>query len=246
MRTQRAEVRRIGSAKVAAAIMIGALAAGCAGRTANPVSAYSPHDQVMDCVQIGAEIDRNNKYMLQLGRESIATEHKNIAVGAVSLLLFWPAAFAMDFKGAADTDLQARDERNKVLTGLAAQKGCRVPQPMTMSAALDAGAEGMREEAEANEADHARRQGATGGGAWDGSTAYPAPAPATKSMPAPVVAPVMAPVMAPAAPTAVSSTAPAAPSAAASPAVGLEDLMRRFLAGEMDQAEYLRQRAALR
>jgi len=121
--------------------------AGCAGRDAAPVSAYSPRDNNLSCEQIDGEIAASNERMVSLAVESKEKEQQNIAAGAAGAIIFLPALFFMDFKGAADTDLAAQVERNRVLDQLAAEKDCDAEEPLTQQQALDKAAEILREKA---------------------------------------------------------------------------------------------------
>jgi hypothetical protein len=111
------------------------MVAGCAGRDPIPVSAYMPNDAGLTCPEIDAEIVGNNSGLKARVNESIDTRDKNIVVGAAAILLFLPAALAMDLKGAASTEATALEARNRTLTMLGAKQRCRTTHAMTVAEA---------------------------------------------------------------------------------------------------------------
>jgi hypothetical protein len=108
-----------------AIVAVAALCAGCAGRDAAPVATVQPQDQYSDCPMITAEIEANNAKVKQLADERGIKVAQNVAAGVAGLVV-WPLLFAMDFKGAADSDLAALQARQQYLTNLAAQR-CAKP-----------------------------------------------------------------------------------------------------------------------
>ena len=135
--------------RLCAVTCAGLMMAGCAGRDAVPVSAYLPNDKEMSCREVGTEIQRNNDLLRAKVREVADTEQRNIVVGAAALILFWPAAFAMDLKDAAGTEANSLEQRNAVLAQLAAKGRCRTARPFTVA---DAEAERVATEVAAREA----------------------------------------------------------------------------------------------
>ena len=97
------------------------LCAGCAGRDAAPIATVQPHDQTSDCAMISAEIEANNAKVRELADEKGAKVVQNVAAGVAGLVV-WPVLFAMDVKGAADTDMAALQARQQFLTQLAVQR----------------------------------------------------------------------------------------------------------------------------
>lgn len=118
-----------------AALCAGLLVAGCAGRDPVPVSAYQPNDTGLSCNELNTEIQGNNDALRTRVQESKDKQDRNILIGGAALLLFWPAAFAMDMKGAADTEAKAYEQRNRTLALLAAKKKCSTTHPMTVAEA---------------------------------------------------------------------------------------------------------------
>lgn len=190
------------------------LVAGCAGRTAVPVSAYQPNDNQMSCREVDSEIQRNNEALRVRVQEGAETEKRNIAVGAAAILLFWPAAFAMDFKDAAGTEAMSLEQRNATLTQLAAKQRCRTTHAMTVA---EAEAERVaREVAERRMSEENKVTGVT----------TPTD-PRLRQASQPTA-------------TAVRQASAAEPGLDRS---RLRDLMDRFLRGEISKAEYERLRA---
>jgi hypothetical protein len=101
--------------------MVGALCAGCAGRDATPIATVQPHDQSSDCAMVSAEIEANNAKVQELANEKGLKVAQNVAAGVVGVVV-WPVLFAMDFKGAADSDMAALQARQQFLSRLAVQR----------------------------------------------------------------------------------------------------------------------------
>jgi len=190
--------------------------AGCAGRDAVPVSAYSPNDKEMSCRELDTEIQRNNDVLRDRVGEAAGTEQRNIVVGATALLLFWPALFAMDLKDAAGTEATSLEQRNVVLAQLAAKGRCQTARAMTVAEA----------EAERVAAEVAARA-------------------AEETVDAPGVRTPTDQRLHQTSPVATPAVAPAAVQASATEGdrERLRDLMDRFLRGDISKAEYDRLRA---
>ncbi len=184
-----------------------------AGRDAVPVSAYSPDDKQMSCLEIDTEIQRNNGQLRTKVSEVADTEQRNIVVGAAALILFWPAAFAMDLKDAAGTEANSLEQRNVVLAQLAAKGRCRTAHAMTVAEA----------EAERVAAEIAQRKADEGAGVAGVKT----PTDQRLHQASAVASP--GAVQAAAAPGVDRDR--------------LRDLMERFLNGQISKAEYERLRA---
>lgn len=121
-------MRRLGALTCAGLVL-----AGCAGREPMPVSAYMPSDAEMTCEAVDAEIRRNNDALRARVNEDAETQNKNILVGTAAFLLFAPIALAMDFKGAASTEANSFEQRNRTLTGLATRKRCATAHAKTVA-----------------------------------------------------------------------------------------------------------------
>jgi hypothetical protein len=107
--------------------MLALLCAGCAGRDAQPIQTVQPQDQYSDCAMISAEIEANNAKVKQLADEKGVKVAQNVAAGVAGIVV-WPLWFAMDFKGAADSDMAALQARQQYLANLAVQR-CSRPVP---------------------------------------------------------------------------------------------------------------------
>jgi len=202
------------SRQLCALLCASVVVTGCAGRTAVPVLAYLPSDDQMSCREIDSEIQRNNDALRARVQESADTEKRNIVVGAASILLFLPAAFAMDFKDAAGTEATSLEQRNATLTQLASKRRCQTAHAMTVA---EAEAErGADEVSERRKAEENKVMGVT-------TPTDPRLRQANQSAPSAVRE-------ASAAETGVDRGR-------------LHDLMDRFLRGEISKAEYERLRA---
>jgi hypothetical protein len=114
-------MRKIATVRTTATVTSLAIAlAGCATASRDVPTAYvSPLQyQSYDCDQLGAESRRLNTRVQQLGGRLDEAANNDQAIMAVTLVLFWPAAFALGgtkaqeaeyarFKGEADAINQA-------------------------------------------------------------------------------------------------------------------------------------------
>lgn len=80
----------------------------------------------MDCAAINAEVQANNKKVIELGGEEGAKVAQNVAAGVAGLFI-WPLWFAMDFQGAAPKEVAALQARQQYLATLAEQRCGAVP-----------------------------------------------------------------------------------------------------------------------
>lgn len=110
--------------RVAGVLVVAAMLGACAGRDPNMVPVVQASDQSLTCDTIQAQVMANDTQMKSLAKESSNTTGGNVALAIVGGLLFWPALFAMDFKGAADKETTALQQRQSYLATLAAQRGC--------------------------------------------------------------------------------------------------------------------------
>lgn len=84
----------------------------------------------MDCAAINAEVQANNKKVIELGSEEGAKVAQNVAAGVAGLII-WPLWFAMDFQGAAPKEVAALQARQQYLATLAEQRcGAVMPLPI--------------------------------------------------------------------------------------------------------------------
>jgi hypothetical protein len=106
------------------AVVLVAQLGACAGRDPQMTATVQPQDMASDCPAITAQITANNTRLMSLKTEQGNTQGGNIALAVVGGLLFWPALFAMDLKGAAGKEIESLNQRQGYLQQLAAQKGC--------------------------------------------------------------------------------------------------------------------------
>lgn len=107
-----------------AAILLAALAAGCGGRAANPVSTVSATDRDMTCTELQNSIAGNEGRIAGLYAEEQRARSNNVAIGVVGGLLFWPALFALDTRNTEQVEINALRSRNTYLTSLSSQRRC--------------------------------------------------------------------------------------------------------------------------
>jgi hypothetical protein len=95
--------------------------AACAGRDAQPIAMVQPQDTGSDCAMIHAEIEGNNTRAQALASENGGRVAQNVAAGVVGVFV-WPVLFAMDMKGAANTEAGQLQARQEYLANLAQQR----------------------------------------------------------------------------------------------------------------------------
>ena len=169
----------------------------------------------MTCSELDREIGRNNDAMRSRVVEGHDRQGRNIMIGAVGILLFWPALAALDLKDAPGKELEALDARNKALVRYADQRACRV------QTALDVPAVKAEYEAKFDK---------------EGNPVESASVNNDRTLPAKPAA------AAPRTTTAASQPQRAVDPVARGELQGLMDL---FLQGEIDQTEYEQRRIAL-
>lgn len=97
---------------------------GCAGRAADPVAAIQPNDSRLSCRELVLEININNKSISDLmGEQKRKATNNAVAVG-VGAVLFFPALFFMNLKGADKAEALAFQRRNKGLAERHKAKRC--------------------------------------------------------------------------------------------------------------------------
>jgi len=101
-----------------------ALLVGCAGREAQRITVVQDGDFSRDCESLHLESQSINSQVKSLITENSKKQGKNAALTVVSVVVFLPALFALDLKGAAKAEFEALHERNKHLANIAASKGC--------------------------------------------------------------------------------------------------------------------------
>ena len=115
-------------AAVAAALIL----PGCAGRKPNPVAEVQDGDAQLSCAQLAQEVQVNNRAILGLIGEQRKVEGNNVAAGVAGAIVFFPALFFMNVKGAAGEEARAYQRRNEGLIARYQGKGCK-PEIKTAS-----------------------------------------------------------------------------------------------------------------
>lgn len=108
-------------ATIIAALVCAAFVAACAGRDPQQIATVQATDANASCAMIKAEIEANNARVSDLAAERGWKIGQNVVAG-VGGVLFFPLLFAMDMKGAAVTEADALQARQKYLTALANEK----------------------------------------------------------------------------------------------------------------------------
>jgi len=115
-----------------AALSIAALVlSGCAGRKPNPVAEIQPGDASLTCQQLRSEVQVNNQAIFGLIGEKKKSQGGNIVAG-VGAVIFLPALFFMNVKGAAGDEARAYQRRNQGLISRYNAKSCK-PAIKTMT-----------------------------------------------------------------------------------------------------------------
>lgn len=96
----------------------------CAGRDAAPVSVVQTYDRDLSCDQVAAEIASNETKIDQLQNEHDEAHDRNVGIGIVGGLLFWPALFALDTGDAEKIEIGALRDRNSHLARFQFDQDC--------------------------------------------------------------------------------------------------------------------------
>jgi len=98
------------------------LFAGCAGRTANPISIYMPGDEGRSCAGLKTEIAQLQADMAALLPKTSKLGSNTLwAIGGIVLLFPF---FFMDFKDAEKIEFEAMRQRHNWLLNRALEKNC--------------------------------------------------------------------------------------------------------------------------
>jgi hypothetical protein len=97
----------------------------CAGRDPDPIDEIHDSDARMSCVELRREIDVNSQAVRGLIDEKQDKQTQNVVAGAAGAILFWPALFFMDLKGASAEEARAYQRRNQGLLSRYNARGCR-------------------------------------------------------------------------------------------------------------------------
>ena len=111
-------MKRVMCVLLIAAIMF----AGCAGRTANPISIYMPGDERRSCNALKMEIAQLQVDMAALLPKTNKSGTNTLwAIGGV---LFLVPFFFMDLKDAEKVEFEAMRQRHNMLLNYAIEKNC--------------------------------------------------------------------------------------------------------------------------
>lgn len=94
----------------------------CAGRSANPVSAYQYGDEKKSCERLRADISNASSEIAILLPDTQKTG-KNVALGVAGAFFLVPLFF-MDFSEAEQVEVNALRRRHNNLVAISAEKKC--------------------------------------------------------------------------------------------------------------------------
>lgn len=120
------------------ALTIAAFAlSACAGRVANPVRIIQDGDAALSCAALKQEIQISNDTLTRLVGDQKSVANKNTAAVALGAVIFFPALFFMNLKGAAAEEAKAMQDRIQGLATRHNNKGCTPPIKVTSAADAD-------------------------------------------------------------------------------------------------------------
>lgn len=115
---------------------------GCAGRAANPVAQILPNDSRLSCRELVLEININNRAIAGLMGEQKRKANNNAVAVGVGAIVFFPALFFMNLKGADKAEALAYQRRNQGLLERHKVKRCKpalqMSKPVRQKAAKSA------------------------------------------------------------------------------------------------------------
>ena len=101
------------------------LFSGCAGRQANPVSAYQPGDDKLSCNSLKAEYTSNEDQIKCLQKENDTKGWWNVACFVTGFLVIVPW-FLMDLKDSQKIEMNAYKQRNSNIVAMSGDRGCNI------------------------------------------------------------------------------------------------------------------------
>ena len=113
------------------AIVCGLLVAGCAS-AANQITTASVSTvgySGMNCQQLSAEVHRVAARSSELTAQQDAKANQDALVMGVTLLVFWPAAFAIQGNGATAAELSRIKGELVAMEQVSVSKGCQITFP---------------------------------------------------------------------------------------------------------------------
>jgi hypothetical protein len=200
----------------------------CAGRPPAAVTVSTPADYQLDCAGIAKAIGGNNWEMLNKARESLHTSAKNADAVVKTFPFGLLMLMALDVNDAAGTELEMFGERSKLLSDRAAKLGCDSPHAYSVEEAI---AEEADERARLPTAGYKVVEVGSGGDDPDGFSVRSNP---TKPG-----------VRTEGVRKTNSTQVQATPVIPSRDATTMQELMRAFLRGEIDQQEYAMRRRDL-
>jgi len=108
------------------------LVAGCAGRSANPVSSVRAGDEQLTCAQIDGEANEMLPVVKKLSNDADKTGY-NAGITTAAILLAPPMLFALDLSDAEKVEIQAYIARYQVISSHHKRLNC----PGTLPVLLD-------------------------------------------------------------------------------------------------------------
>ena len=105
-------------------VLCALIIAGCGGREAQKISVVQDGDFARDCDSLHLEAKSLDSQVKTLLIEHAKKQGNNTALTVVSVIIFLPALFALDLKGAAKAEFEALHERSKHLANVAENRGC--------------------------------------------------------------------------------------------------------------------------
>lgn len=142
-------MKRTSSAVVLSALIV----TGCAGREANPVQVIQEGDAKLSCSELRQEIEISSQTMSRLIGDQKDIQGKNTAAVVVGAVVFFPALFFMNLKGAAREEAKALQDRINGLAERHNAKGCKPAIQITTAEEAKAAKQAAAEAAEAESAE---------------------------------------------------------------------------------------------
>lgn len=105
-------------------LMTVGILAGCAGRDPNMMASMQTEDKNLVCADMEKEYSNNHNVALVKIKANETDDDKDLILGGVGVLLFFPVLFALDTKNADGNEGNSLIDRNEHLVKLANDKGC--------------------------------------------------------------------------------------------------------------------------
>jgi len=103
------------------------LIVGCMGHAPNPVQTYQYGDEQKSCQFLRNEVSDIECQIDKKYQEKKTKTTSNVLLGVTGAVLFWPALFFMDLKGAEKVEIDSLESRRKALVRIAMDKDCEWP-----------------------------------------------------------------------------------------------------------------------